>query len=147
MNYTIRFAIAEDAPQIVRLIKELASQTNGKTALDENGVLDYLQTPDHYLLVAQSPSGSIVGLASFVLRKNLYHNGLVCELSEIVVNWGHQNRGVGSALLQKVLEESRRATCVAISLSTEKQNLAAQRFFRRHGFDFEALYMEQHLKG
>ncbi len=146
MNYTIRYATLDDVPHIVRLIKELASLTHGKSTLDEAGVKDYLQADDHYILVAQSSGGSVVGLASFVYRKNLYHNGWVCSVEEMVVNWGHQNRGVGSALMEKVLEEAHRFGCVAISLATEKDNQAAQRFFRRHGFTYEALFMEQQLK-
>ncbi|MGB9639510.1 MAG: GNAT family N-acetyltransferase [Anaerolineales bacterium] len=148
MNYTIRFATLDDASQIVRLIKELASLTHGKSTLDEHGVKEFLQTSHHHIVVAQSTSGSVVGLASFIYHKNLYHNGLVCSIEEIVVNWGHQNRGVGSALMEKVLEEARRCGCVAISLATEKDNDAAQRFYHRHGFNEEALFMEQHfIKG
>ena len=146
MSYTIRFATLDDAAQIVRLIKELASLTHGKSTLDEQGVKAFLQTPDHNIVVAQTAGGSVVGLASFIYRKNLYHNGLVCSVEEMVVNWGHQNRGVGSALMEKVLEEARQRGCVAISLATEKDNLAAQRFYRRHGFMYEALFMEQHFR-
>lgn len=141
----IRLATLDDTPHIVRLIKELASLTHGKSTLDERGVREFLQTPDHYILVAQSAGGSVVGIASFVYRKNLYHNGLVCSIEEMVVNWGHQNRGVGSKLIEKVLEEAQRCGCVAISLATEKDNLAAQRFYRRYGFNEEALFMEQHF--
>ncbi len=145
MNYKIRFAILEDAPEIVRLIKELVNLSGNKTTLNEELVKDYLQTPDHHILVAQSSTGSVVGLTSYMYRKNLQHNGRICQLDDLVVNWGHQNRGLGSALLQQVIKNSRQAGCVAILLVTSKENQAAQRFVKQHGFVDGGLLMDQHL--
>lgn len=145
MPYEIRPATPTDAPAVVRLIKELAAESGGQSPLKEDDVVRYLENPAAHILLACSGS-LVVGLASYLFHHNLYHAGKVCLVEELIVNWGHRNRGVGSALLQKVLSEAREAGCAEISLSTETKNQAALRFYRRLGFDYEAVYLEKHFE-
>ncbi len=44
-------------------------------------------------------------------------------------------RGIGSALMEWVLDEARRWRADAIQLSVYSENFGAQRFYRRYGFD------------
>jgi ribosomal protein S18 acetylase RimI-like enzyme len=141
----IRFASSADAPGIVRLIRELASSSGDTSPITEEDVHTYLQDPACRVLLACSGS-TVIGMVSYTIHHNLFHGGKVCFIEELIVNWGHRNKGIGSALMERVLTEAREAGCVEISLSTDKDNHAAQRFYRRQGFDYEAVYMEQHFR-
>ncbi len=70
--------------------------------------------------------GRIVGHVAYRIA------GDACELVAIAVDppW----RGIGSALLQRVVEAARSAGCGLVWLTTTNDNLDALRFYQRRGF-------------
>ena len=44
-------------------------------------------------------------------------------------------RGIGTALLERALEQSRAAGCDAVQLSVYSENFGAQRLYQRYGFE------------
>ncbi len=46
-----------------------------------------------------------------------------------------ENRGVGTALVQKVMEAARAAGCRKVKLITTNDNIRALRFYQKRGFD------------
>ena len=60
--------------------------------------------------------------------------GRVALLEDMVIQQTHRNQGVGSALLKYALAMAQRQQVQRITLLTDADNTAAQRFYRRHGF-------------
>lgn len=60
-----------------------------------------------------------------------------CEI--ISLNSPEPNRGVGSALIEAVVEEARRHACRRVFLSTTNDNLRALGFYQRRGFAIAAV--------
>ena len=50
------------------------------------------------------------------------------------------NRGIGTKLLEKAVEEARRSGCAKVMLITTNDNLHALRFYQKRGFDMVRIY-------
>ena len=64
--------------------------------------------------------------------------GKLCELTSIDAT--PQHSGIGSMLLEAVIEAAREAGCTTLWLTTTNDNLDAIRFYQRRGFRFCALH-------
>lgn len=62
------------------------------------------------------------------------------EMEILSLDSAVENRGVGSALLEKAVSEARRLGCARVFLITTNDNTRALRFYQRRGFDMVRLY-------
>ncbi len=56
-------------------------------------------------------------------------------LSQLYCMQAATGLGIGAALMEDVLDQSRRRRCDAVQLSVWSENLRAQRFYARYGFE------------
>ncbi len=139
----IRPATADDATAAVGLMAQLNEFGHGQV---DAGVEDrfraMLNLPQHAIFVAQHDRGQIVGLLTASHRWTLWHIGPCALIDELVVDEGARGQGVGRALIQAAIEWARAQACSEVEVSTEMDNTAAQAFYRRLGFESEALLLE-----
>lgn len=76
--------------------------------------------------------GRIVGLVTYFVT------GGVCEITSLDSLAGR--RGIGTALVGKVVEAAKGRGCFKIVLITTNDNLNAMRFYQKRGFDMTHLY-------
>ena len=136
----IRPAAPGDAASIVRLIQQLGPGSD----LTEEYVLLYLSDTDRGILLAQRGE-QILGLLSFSVRADLYHAGNSVLIEELVVEEGNRGKGVGSGLMNALLEKLPGLGCRELCLAVMPENEAAVRFYKRHGLVEEALFLERHF--
>jgi ribosomal protein S18 acetylase RimI-like enzyme len=74
----------------------------------------------------------LLGLATFDVA------GGVCEL--VTIEAFRRREGIGSALLEAVLKQARAHACSRLLVVTTNDNLAAQRFYERHGLSLVAVH-------
>jgi len=67
------------------------------------------------------------GVVTHIIQSNS------CEI--ISLNSLKENRGVGTALIDKVANEARKQNCQRLFLVTTNDNLHALGFYQRHGFE------------
>ncbi len=103
-------------PGTVRLTRRLES------LLAEPGTLAYL-TGD-----------PAVGVALVTLRSNVWYDGPVALLDELYVVPQHRGRGLGSAIIQRLLSDAVDTGVSAIEINVDQADVEAQRFYERHGF-------------
>lgn len=65
--------------------------------------------------------------------------GAQCEL--LVLQSIIEHRGVGTALVNAVIDAARAAGCTRVWLITTNDNLHAIRFYQRFGFELEAVHI------
>lgn len=82
--------------------------------------------------VAYEPGRAIAGLITYRIA------GRECEITSL--DSVTENRGVGSALLNRVTETASGLGCARIRLITTNDNLNAMRFYQKRGFDMAAFY-------
>ena len=95
-------------------------------------------------MLAMRPS-VVLGLLSYSFRPGLYHAADSCLVDELIAKPAERNRGVGTLLLNEAIRLARQQGCAEVSLGVTKSNLAALHFYRRHGFEDQALLLELHL--
>lgn len=89
------------------------------------------RTPDLPGFIARV-DGQIKGLVTYHIEHN------ECEI--VTLDSMLENHGIGSALLNSVLEKARSAGCKRVWLITTNDNTRAIRFYQRRGFDMAALH-------
>ena len=140
-NVTIREATYVDAEDVVRLIQTTADKGSPIT---EEYIHEYLDSPKSKILMAEK-DGKVVGLLSYSTRPDLWHATICCFIEEITVEESERGKGIGSELIQSVMDKMKMSGCAEIALIVDKENIAAQRLYKRLGIDEEALCLEKHL--
>jgi ribosomal protein S18 acetylase RimI-like enzyme len=136
----IRNATAGDAASVVRLIRQLGDDAE----VTETYVLKYLSGTERAVLLAQR-GDLVLGLLSYSLRADLFHAGNSVLIEELVVDEGCRGDGMGSALMEAVLERLPTLDCKEVCLAVMPANEDAIRFYKRHGLMEEALFLERHF--
>ena len=146
MQTKVRPATLSDAHAAVGLMAQLEDHSRGHI---DYGVEDrfraMLELPEYAIFVAQDEDDRVIGLLSASQRWTLWHAGPCALIEELVVNEDVRRRGVGRALIQAALEWARAQGCSELEISTDQDNADAQAFYRRLGFESEALLLEYEL--
>ena len=133
----MREATAEDVEAVYSLASELAA-TLGDSIPRFEGVRDrlfeLLEEPRARVLVAESESGAVVGVASLWIKPDLAHGDTVVEVPMLVVAEGSRGEGVGKALMEVVRRLGAENRANLIELVATTHNVAAREFYRTLGF-------------
>ncbi|MGE5378732.1 MAG: N-acetyltransferase family protein, partial [Bacteroidota bacterium] len=132
-NISTRFAQRSDAARIVQLVRQMGPDS----PLTEDYVHHYLAGKDRQILLAQR-GDAIVGLLSYSVRADLYHAGNSVLIEELVVEAACRGQGIGSALLQALLENLAGLACRELCLAVMPDNEAAIRLYKKYGLVEEA---------
>jgi len=80
-----------------------------------------------------------VGMVSLLFLPSTALGGRVALLEDMVVQPNTRGRGAGARLLHAAIEFARSVGCRRVTLLTDADNAAAQRFYGRHGFRRSAM--------
>lgn len=86
------------------------------------------------LLLLAKHEGQAIGVAYVSLTWSIEHGGQSSWLEELYVLPEWREHGVGTSMLESVLEEARRRGCAAVDLEVESAHERASRLYARHGF-------------
>lgn len=136
MNMIIRRAQIKDAAEIVKAEKEIAKEPGYFCSLPseliEENVRSTIDSRRAIYLVAES-EGQLVGhafLEAFPLH-NLKH---VAQLT-IGIHKNHQDKGIGTQLLEKLIQEARKSGAIEkIELNVRASNTRAIALYKKIGF-------------
>ena len=137
---TIRIDIAQesDIPSLCGLLNFLFVQeaefTPDETA-QRRGLTMIVTDPEvGTILVARDGQG-IVGMVNLLYTVSTALGARVALLEDMVVAPQRRGAGIGSMLLQQAIEFAQTRGCKRITLLTDADNEAAQRLYRKHGFN------------
>ena len=134
----IEIASAADIPALSALLTLLFSQEaefRPDEAAQQRGLAAIIADPSiGQILLARDDDGSVLGMVSLLLSISTALGARVALLEDMVVSPQARNSGLGSQLLQAAIVQARQLGCRRITLLTDLDNLAAQRFYARHGF-------------
>lgn len=115
--------------------------------------LERLLARDDVLLVLASFASGPVGLALLVLRPTSFVDGNAGLLEELYVVPELRGRGIGTALLDRTVQEARARGARVVEVPVDEGDTDARRFYERHRFsnlsapddDERMLYYERPL--
>ena len=127
-----------DLPQMVSLLGLLFAQEaefRPEPARQERGLRLILEQPAAgRLYCAATADGRVWGMVSILFTISTAEGGPAAWLEDLVVLPEGRDRGLGRRLLDTAIAGARGAGCRRITLLTDADNAAAQRFYHRAGF-------------
>jgi GNAT superfamily N-acetyltransferase len=134
---SIRNVSIADFEQIFELLEQLWPN---KTLYFE-GMKDMfslnLQAPNQHYICAEIPS-KIIGFCSLTIKNNLWQQAFLGNIDELVVDENYRGKGVGKALLDKIIEIAKSHGCVRVELDSGFHREKAHAFYRSLGFESRA---------
>lgn len=103
-----------------------------------------LATP-HKRYFCAVDGNQVIGLGAVSFKDNLWQEGEIAYVEELVVHEEHRARGVGSQLLNHLVAEAEQRGCVRLELDTAFHREAAHRFYERHGMQKRAFLFSRVL--
>ena len=130
----MRPATVDDAHEIASLLHdfntEFSTPSPGPAVLAPR-LRTLLAGDVTFALLAGTPA---VGFALVTLRPNVWYDGLVALLDELYVVPPRRGQGIGSALVEALLEQARQRGIDLVEINVDEGDVDAQRFYERHGF-------------
>ena len=145
MSGTVREWKAEDLPQILELLKQLAARLEYDFVFDIERLGSQFREisakPEEYASYVYEENGSIRGFVSAVFYVSVFHYRGTALVNELVVREGLKGRGIGTALIARIDEEARKRGMDELEVGVAKENAEAREFYRKNGIGEEYLLM------
>ena len=121
--YTIKILSKEDLPLLMNAAEDVFDNP-----VDESFAREFLNDPRHHIVAAVS-DGRVVGFASAV---HYIHPDKPPELwiNEVGVAPSYQGRGIGKAIMKKILDLGRDLGCKSAWVLTDQDNEPANRLYQ-----------------
>lgn len=135
-------AAAADIPALCELLTVLFSQEREfqpNRKAQKRGLGLILEQPETGQIWVARLNGEIVGMVNVLYTVSTALGERVAWLEDMVVAPAHRACGIGSALLSHTVAQARRQGCRRITLLTDADNAAGQRFYVKHGFSASAM--------
>ncbi len=144
----IENASIKDLPEIEYLLKDLIDTVDNSNGFCLESSIDncrrIIADPDSYILLAKS-EGKITGLINFTTRRTILHSARSGLIDELVVAKSYRNKKIGTQLIKAAIKKCSELGCCEIEVSTEKTNEKARAFYKKCGFDENAVFLEYEL--
>lgn len=98
------------------------------------GLTAILASPQLGTILVARRDDAVVGMVNVLFTMSTALGAPVALLEDLIVAPPARGTGIGTMLLQAAFHAARAQGCKRITLLTDAQNTAAQRFYARHGF-------------
>jgi len=147
MEVNIREGIAEDLPQVLKLVKELAEYekalhevNNSVDKMEEDGFGEH---PVFGFFVAEK-GATIVGIALYYYRYSTW-KGKRIYLEDIVVTQSERGSGIGKQLFDATIRKGKETNCTGMMWQVLDWNEPAINFYKKYGARFDNGWLNCHL--
>ncbi|MBK9926578.1 MAG: GNAT family N-acetyltransferase [Anaerolineales bacterium] len=125
-EFVIKILSASDLPLLMNVTEDIFDNP-----IDEKSAHEFLADPRHHIVVALSDN-VIIGFASAV---HYVHPDKPAELwiNEVGVAQVYQNKGVGKAIMKKLLQLGQSLRCANAWVLTDRSNIPANRLYKSAG--------------
>lgn len=138
----IRLANAADIPALCQLLAQLFAQEHEfivDPQKQARGLAAIIEQPACGQILLAEQDGRVLGMVSLLYSQSTALGAPVAWLEDMVVDAGCRTGGIGSALLTAARELAISQGCRRITLLTDADNQAAQRFYARQGFSASSM--------
>jgi GNAT superfamily N-acetyltransferase len=133
-GHQARLATSDDAQVVAELLHafntEFDTPSPGAKVLEPR-LRRLLVSDSTFAVLAGEPA---VAVALITLRPNVWYEGRVGLLDEMYVAPDHRGGGIGSLVVELVLETCRQRDVDLVEINVDEADIDAMRFYERHGF-------------
>ncbi|MGC9095224.1 MAG: GNAT family N-acetyltransferase [Candidatus Bathyarchaeia archaeon] len=104
-----------------------------------------LRDPDYELWVAEV-DGEIVGFIDLWTINDFCHGGKLSYIQNLYVAPKYRRMGVGSKLLQKIIDRAKEKGALEVHVVTNFENNPAIQLYKKHGLTKESLQLGKEFK-
>lgn len=138
----IEIAKETDIPALIDLLFVLFSQEkefHPDSVAQERGLTRIIRDREIGAVLVAKNEDQIAGMVNLLFTVSTALGERVALLEDMVVIPAARGSGVGSALLAEAMEFARKQGCKRITLLTDRDNEAAQRFYAKQGFSVSGM--------
>ncbi len=142
MNLRLDTARDADLPQLIELLGFLFAQEVEFTpnqAKQERALRMILADPEVGRIYVARDEGRVLGMVSVLESISTAEGGRAGLLEDMVVRPEARGQGVGTALLEHAIDESRAAGLLRLTLLTDSDNERARGLYAEAGFQFSPM--------
>ncbi|MGT2950130.1 GNAT family N-acetyltransferase [Streptococcus cuniculi] len=106
-----------------------------------------LDQPDYELLVYEE-DGQVLGLIGYAKMYFFERKGAYLRILALVVDSRHRQKGIATALLDKVKHVAQKSGCLALALNSgmASERKTAHHFYERYGFEQASVGFAYHFE-
>jgi GNAT superfamily N-acetyltransferase len=98
------------------------------------GLSMIIRNPEVGEILTLKNGGQIIGMVSLLYTISTALGARVAWLEDMIIHPQHRSSGAGTQLIQAAIDHARENGCQRITLLTDSDNISAQRFYSRNGF-------------
>lgn len=137
MSWRIRDCTESDLAAVIDLYAGSGLDDGVRMSLERARELfrRMMSYPNYRLLVAEADTGTVEGTYALLIMDNIAHEGRALSIVEqVAVSAASRGQGLGTAMMRHAMDESRKAGCYKLALSSNVKFEQAHRFYERLGF-------------
>jgi glucosamine-phosphate N-acetyltransferase len=142
--YKIRSVTFDDFDSVFELLKQLWSD---KKFNKDNTKISFERGLQNDVYICAEDKGKVVGFCSMSVKNSLWEDGEIAYISEIIVDHYARGTGIGTQLIQSIIELANERGCMRIELDSAFHRNMAHQFYESLGFDKRAYLFSLKLHG
>jgi GNAT superfamily N-acetyltransferase len=142
---TIRPATDSDSTAISQLVGQLGYPASAHEIAPR--LADLNAHPPSTAVVAETPAGSVVGIATAHIFYSLHKSEPIAWLTSLVVDDDARGIGIGSALLAYAERWAVDNGAIRLTLSSANHRREAHEFYERRGYEISGVRLSKQLTG
>ena len=135
--FQIRPCHAGDFDEVILLLRQLWTDKIVEPAA-LRPIFDRALASNSKTYLVATDENRVIGFGSLSLKDDLWPEGRVAYIDELVVNTKFRNKGIGTQLLERLVATARQRSCCRIELTSAFNRKNSHRFYERHGFSSRA---------
>jgi glucosamine-phosphate N-acetyltransferase len=142
--FQIRQCRAEDFGDVVRLLRQLWPDKPLDVASLQT-VFSRALASESQIYLCASDGHRVIGFGSLTLKNNLWQQGFLGHVDELIVDGEQRGRGVGKQLLDQLIVAARQRGCSRVELDSAFHRKQAHQFYEKYGFENRAYLFSREI--
>ena len=138
----IRRANKDDYQEILRLFTDFVEQPDRYVNKDNDSFLQFIDSENNFVDVAEE-KGNLYAFVTYSIRTVVRYPKPVLEVEELYVDPKYRKSGIGTKLLERVIDFAKRTNSQQIHIVSDLSRLGAHEFYQKVGFEKHGYYFKK----
>ncbi len=143
-KFQIRHCGQDDFENVLQLLRQLWPDKHLNTSALRQ-VFDRALNSEMQAYVCATEDERVVGFGSLTVKNNLWQEGYLGHLDELIVDSKYRGQGIGTEILEYLITIARKRGCRRVELDSAFHRKEAHEFYKQHGFENRAMLFSRKL--